>query len=129
MRPGTNLVGRGLLALAILSLAACEPSGPGALTASVHTPAPTGAVVVEVAGAGVTGFEGTGDVRTFSGPVDPRAPSHRVIVVSASGERIRFRIEVEDVQDPAPTASVVSAVDANNLPIGSLGGFSVSVAR
>ena len=97
-----------LLPLVALSLAACEPSGPGELTASVRTPRPTGAVVVELAGTGITGFDGAGDVRTFSGPVDVAADTQRVVVVSVSGERIRFRVQVRDLGDPPPTAVLMA---------------------
>ena len=54
---------------AALAVAGCEPSGPGDLTARVTAPSPTGAVVLEIAGEGVVGFEGTGDALTLSAPV------------------------------------------------------------
>jgi hypothetical protein len=118
-----------LLPLVALALAACEPSGPGELTATVRTPRPTGALVVELAGAGITGFDGAGDVRAFSGPVDAVADTQRVVVVSVSGQGIRFRVQVQDLADPPPTAVVVSAVDERNDPIEALGGYSVRIAR
>ena len=118
-----------LLVLGALALAACEPSGPGELTATVQTPRPTGALVVELTGAGITGFEGAGDVRTFSGPMDAAADTQRVVVVSVSGQRIRFRVQVRDLADPAPTAVVLSAVDTDDDPIEALGGYSVRIAR
>ena len=118
-----------LLLLVALALAACEPSGPGELTATVRTPRPTGALVVELTGAGITGFDGAGDARTFSGPLDAAADTQRVVVVSASGERIRFRVQVRDLGDSPPTAVVVSAADTDNDPIDALGGYSVRIAR
>jgi hypothetical protein len=118
-----------LLLLVVLALAACEPSGPGELTATVRTPRPTGALVVELTGVGITGFDGAGDVRTFSGPVDAVVDTQRVVVVSVSGLRIRFRVQVRDLADPPPTAVVVSAVDQENDPIDALGGYSVRIAR
>ena len=117
-----------LWALVVLALAGCEPNGEGALTASVEGPL-TGAVVVEVTGTGVLGFEDAGDVRTFSGAVDPRATTHRVIAVSASGQRIRFRVRVEELEAPPPRATVVAASDLDDAPIESLGGYSVRIAR
>jgi len=116
--------------IGVLALAGCEPSGEGALEAVVQAPGPTGAVIVEVTGTGVVGFEGTGDVRTFSGSVDPTATLQRVVVVSASGARqLRFRVLVEDVGGRPPTAAVRSAVDTNNLPIDALEGYSVRISR
>jgi hypothetical protein len=120
---------RGLFVLAVLALAACEPSGEGVLTASVQAPRPTGALVIDVTGAGVLGFAGAGDTRTFSGPVDPRATSHRVIVVSTTGQRVTFRVQVEDVSAVPPTATVTAAADVGNAPIEALGGYAVRIAR
>jgi hypothetical protein len=120
---------RGLLALGVLALAACEPSGEGELTAHVQAPRPTGALVIDLIGTGVLGFEGAGDTRTFSGAVDPRATSHRVIVVSTSGQRLTFRVRVEDVSAPPPTAAVSAAADASNVPIETLEGYEVRIAR
>jgi hypothetical protein len=115
--------------LAALALAACEPSGPGELTATVQAPRPTGALVVELTGTGITGFDGSGDVRAFAGSVDPAADTQRVVLVSTSGQRIRFRVQVQDLADPAPTALVVSAVDTHNDPIDALSGYGVRIAR
>jgi hypothetical protein len=121
---------RRLLLLGVLALAACEPSGEGALDAVVQAPAPTGAVTVEVTGTGVVGFEGVGDVRTFAGSVSPTATVHRVVVVSVAGaQQIRFRVLVEDVGDAPPTASVRAAVDPSNAPIDEVGGYSVRISR
>jgi hypothetical protein len=120
---------RRLLILGAAALAACEPSGQGDLTATVTAPRPTGALVIDVAGTGVLGFEGAGGTRTFSGPVDPRAASHRVIVVSPSGERTSFRVRVEDVAAPPPTATVALAADASNAPVEALDGYAVRIAR
>src|SRR5688572_24369514 len=101
-------VGR-LLVLGVVALAACEPSGEGALDAVVQAPTPTGAVSVEVTGTGVVGFEGVGDVRTFAGSVSPAATVHRVVVVSNAGtQQLRFRVLVEDVAALPPTGSVRS---------------------
>ena len=117
-----------LLALGLVLLGACEPSGPGALTGTVQAPVATGAVIVELTGTGITGFEGVGGVRTLPTTADPLTSSHRVIVVSPSGA-LRFRVLVEDVGGLAPRAVVVSAVDVANLPIESLAGFSLRISR
>lgn len=118
----------GAWALVALVLAGCEPSGEGELRAEVEAPAPTAAVVLEVTGKGVLGFEDAGDTRVFAATVDPSATTHRVIAVSASGERIRFGVRVEDVGAP-PRAAVVSASGPDDAPITSLAGYTVRIAR
>jgi hypothetical protein len=117
------------LAALALGAAACEPSGPGALTANVQAPVPTGAVVVELAGRDVTGFEGAGDVRVFA--ADPLATDsiRRVIVMSPSAGPLHFRIKVLDVGAPPPTAAVVDAVDAHNRKVTALTSYTVRISR
>jgi hypothetical protein len=64
-----------LLALVLLPwMAACGdsgPSGPGVVEVRVVPPpsADAGAVVVELAGAGILGFEAAGEARVFGAPV------------------------------------------------------------
>ena len=122
-------VGRGLGLVLLLCLGACEPSGPGPLTAIVTTPGPTGALVVEVVGTGITGFDGVGDVRTLEAPLAAGDSTRRVVVVSPSGAGLRFSVMVEDVSAPFPRAVVISAVDASNQPISSLTGYSIGISR
>ena len=117
---------RALLALVVVAAAACEPSGPGPLAGVVEGPLPLGAVVLEIRGTGITGFEGAGDTRTFA---DPRASNQRVVVVGSAAGELRFRVHVEDVSGLLPTATALSAVDANNRPIESLARISVQISR
>ena len=123
-------VGRLVAAAALaLSAAACEPSGPGDLDATVTTPVPTGAAVIQVVGRGIDGFEGQGDVRVFAEPGTPADTIRKIILVSPSGGALRFRIEVRDVSADPPRALVLSAVDPANRAIASVTGYVVRVAR
>ena len=118
-----------VLALAtLLGVAGCEPSGPGSLTATVTAPGPTGALVIEVTGTGITGFEGLGDVLTFADAALTPSP-RRVVVVSSTGSAPRFRVKVEDVSGDPPSATVVAAVNTVNTPIPSVLDYSVRIAR
>ncbi|MSR35507.1 MAG: hypothetical protein EXR95_02520 [Gemmatimonadetes bacterium] len=116
------------LALA-LGVAACEPSGPGELTATVQAPVPTGAVVIELAGARITGFDGVGDTRTYAAEAVAGDTVQRVIVVSPTGASLRFRVRVEDVGAEPPRGAVIEAVDPTNRRITALTGYMVRVAR
>lgn len=118
-----------VVALLVGGLSGCEPSGPGPLTATVKAPGPTGALVVEVTGTGITGFDGIGDVRTLEAPRGAGAATRRLVVVSASGTALRFNVRVEDVSAPFPQAVIVSAVDTSNRPIPSLTGYSIGISR
>jgi hypothetical protein len=113
----------------VIGAAACEPSGPGALTATVRTPGPTGAVVVELVGRDLTGFEGVGDVRTFAADPQPADSIRRVIVMSPSAGPLQFKVQVPDVSAPPPAATVVDAVDASSRKLTTLTGFTVRIAR
>lgn len=123
--------GRLALAACVLALAAaaCEPSGPGALIATVQAPMPTGAAVVEVAGHGIGGFSGLGDVRTFAGTPAVGDSLRRVVLVSPSGGTLRFSIQVEDVGAEPPRATVLSAADPSNRMISALTGYTVRISR
>jgi hypothetical protein len=112
-----------------LAIAACEESGPGSLTATVRAPVPTGAVVIELVGAEVTGFEGAGDSRAFAADPMPGDTVRRVIVMSPSGASLQFRIQVEDVSSLAPRGAVVDAVDPSNRKITALTGYQVRISR
>ena len=118
------------LAIGIMAVAACEPSGPGALTATVQAPVPTGAVVVELAGARISRFEGVGDTRTFA--ADPTAADtvQRVVVLSPGGGGIlRFRLHVDDVGAEPPRGAVVEAVDLANQQIPSVTDYRITISR
>jgi hypothetical protein len=117
------------LAAVALGLAACEPSGPGELVATVHAPVPTGAVVVELVGARMTGFDGVGDSRAFGADGVAADTVRRVVVISPSAGDLRFRVLVEDVGAEPPRAAVIEAVDPANRAITALTGYSVRIAR
>ena len=125
----TRLAIRVLALATLLGVTGCEPSGPGSLTAIVTAPNPTGGLVIEVAGAGITGFEGLGDVCTLADVAIPGASSRRVVVVSSTGSSLRFRVQVEDVSGDPPSATVVAAVDTSNRPVEAFLGYSVRIAR
>jgi hypothetical protein len=113
----------------VIGAAACEPSGPGALTATVQTPVPTGAVVIELVGRDLTGFEGVGDVRAFAADPQPTDSIRRVIVMSPSAGPLQFKVQVPDVSAPPPLATVVEAVDGSNRKLTTLTGFTVRISR
>ena len=116
-----------LSCLAVL-LAACgdDPSGPGALVATVVAPdgVDPGGVVVEVSGAGVEGFGGLASSQAFAGDVVGGGTSRRVVVVGDGP--LSFQIDVLDVAAAMPTATVLTAVGRNNQPL-STAGFRIDV--
>jgi hypothetical protein len=113
-----------------LGVAACEPEGPGALSATVYAPVPTGAVLLEVVGTGITGFEGAGDVRAYAAESLRVDTLQRVIVMSPTGgAQLHLRVKVEDVSAEPPRATVVDAVDPTNRKITSLVGYTVRISR
>lgn len=101
------------------STAGCDlfgPSGPGTLEATVRADEPLGALVLELEGGGVEGFEARGSV-VLHGRTVSRAPDrHRVVIVAPPGDGIRFGIRVADVGAEPPSVLVVSAVDPANRP-------------
>ena len=119
-----------VLAALALAVGACEETGPGSLTANVTAPVPTGAVVVELRGARITGFEGVGETRAFAAEPQVSDTILRVIVVSPTGgSSLRFRVQVEDVGEASPRGAVVDAVDGSNRKITALTGYSVRISR
>ena len=119
-----------LLAALALGVAACEEHGPGSLTASVTAPVPTGAVVVELTGARITGFEGVGDSRAFAADLQPADTILRVIVLTPTGgASLKFRVKVEDVGEAPPRGAVVDAVDPANRKITALTGYTVRISK
>ena len=124
---------RAIAALATLAAAllvgACEPSGPGSLTATVVMPAATGAAVVELVGPRVTGFEGLAGTRVFPAPATADDTVRRVVVVSPTGTSLQFRLDVEDIRADPPRGQVVDAVDPTNHKVTSLTGYTVRIGR
>ena len=66
-------------------------------------------------GPGVQGFSEAGQTRVFSGEF--ATDVHRVVLVAADPDQMRFQVAVDDVLAPALTAVVVEAVDDNNAAI------------
>ena len=109
----------GALGLAVALLAAgCDsgPSGPGTLSATVSSTSPLGAVVLEVVGPGVQGFEPQGSSRAFGATLSATEGRHRVVVVAPDGAPLRFGIRVEDLGADLPAITAVSAASPQNLP-------------
>lgn len=101
--------------LAFLS-AACGEDGPGTLTVTLAAPDALGAVSLEVVGAGVLGFEGSGATEAYGSVVSAREGRHRVVVVDPTGgDELRFGIRVEDVGAQWPTLRVVSAAGTDDV--------------
>ena len=114
----------------MLVLGACDwgPRGPGQLRGVVRSGAsPVGAIVLEISGPGVQGFSDAGQTRVFF--AEPSTDVYRVVLVAADPERVRFRVDMDDVRSPALTAVVIEAVDDNNVAITDLSGIAVEVNR
>jgi hypothetical protein len=116
---------------AVLALAACDsgPEGPGVLPATVVSPQPLGAVVLELTGAGITGFEAQGSTQVFGAVASAGAQKHRVVLVSPTGStEIRFGIGFADRGGKMPTVVAISAATPANLPV-TAGGLKVRIER
>jgi hypothetical protein len=113
-----------------LGLGACDwgPRGPGQLRGIVLSGvSPVGAIVLEVSGPGVQGFSEAGQTRVFF--AEPATDVYRVVLVAVDPERIRFRVEMDDVRSPMLTTVVVEALDDSNAPIIDLSGITVELLR
>ena len=86
-----------------------------------------GAIVLEVSGPGVQGFSEAGQTRVFF--AQPATDVHRVVLVAADPDRIRFRVDMDDVRSPMLTTVVVEAVDDSNAPITDLSGITIDLLR
>jgi hypothetical protein len=126
-------LGRRTAAAALVAMAslytACDsgPKGPGFLSATVEGPIPLGAAIVEVQGEGVIGFEGAGGTHLFSAPAQPG--SHRVVLVGETPGALGFRVQVQELRDAAPSATVVSAAGGDNIPLATVQAFQVRIVR
>lgn len=119
MRPRPRRARAALLtALAGLGLVGCDlgPSGPGTIPGTVVGDASLGAVVLEVRGHGIEGFEGLGDTRAYGAAVAGFEGRHRVILVSPAGGDMRFAMRVQDVGMFPPTVAVVAAAGTDDEP-------------
>jgi hypothetical protein len=104
---------------AALALGACgsEPHGPGTFagTVTVTAPATLGAVVLELTGSGITGFESQGGSVAYGAVVNRPDGRWRVVVVGTGP--LRFGVKMADVKGGKPGVQVVQAVDENNAPL------------
>ena len=121
----TALALAGVTALA----AACDsgPKGPGTLAATVSGAPTIGAVVLEITGDGIEGFEGQGDTQAYSASLGGEPVRHRVVLVSASGS-LHFGIRVTDRASVSPSAAVISAAGTDNVPVPATG-LQVNIER
>ena len=113
-----------------LALGACDwgPRGPGQLRGIVLSDVgPVGAIVLEVSGPGVQGFSEAGQTRVFF--AQPATDVYRVVLVAADPDRVRFRVDMDDVRSPTLTTVVVEAVDDSNAPITDISGITVELLR
>ena len=113
-----------------LALGACDwgPRGPGQLMGIVLSDVgPVGAIVLEVSGPGVQGFSEAGQTRVFF--AQPETDVYRVVLVAADPDRVRFRVDMDDVRSPTLTTVVVEAVDDSNAPITDISGITVELLR
>ncbi|MEJ2206262.1 MAG: hypothetical protein P8170_19400 [Gemmatimonadota bacterium] len=125
-RPLARCLAVGLL----LAGASCDlgPEGPGEFSGMVAGPDRVGAVVLEVTGAGIEGFAGQGDTQAIGARVSSAEGRHRVVLVSSTGELLRFRIQVSDLSVNKPVAEVLSAASMDDLTM-SPAGIKVRIAR
>ncbi len=126
MRRRSTLVAIPILAGALLGSCESGPSGPGAWESSVESVARAfGAVVVEVQGAGVQGFDGVGTTQVFWSPTAV-PDNYRVVLVSPEGSQtLRFRTHVSDLAQGPPSGTTVEAVTLLNGAVPSVSDFSV----
>lgn len=106
------------LAVTALAVSACDsgPSGPGTLSATVESATPVGAVVLEVVGPAVEGFEAQGSTHVYGTAVAAAAGRHRAVVVAPDGAALRFGIRVSDLGAEPPAVTAVAAASPLNLP-------------
>jgi len=127
-----NLTARRLSSLIVFLFLAvgCEsgPSGPGSWDASVESLTMSfGAVVIEVQGPGIAGFDGAGTTQVFwSATAQP--DNYRVVLISPEGSNsLPFRVRVSDLAGAVPGGTVIEAADLLNNPVARLTDFSVQV--
>jgi len=108
------------LAVACATLVtACDsgPKGPGTMAATVNGSPTLGAVVLDITGDGIQGFEGQGDAMAYSGSLGGQPARYRLVLVSASGGAIHFGIRVADRASAAPVVTVISSASTSNVTV------------
>jgi hypothetical protein len=120
----------GFAVAALVVLAGCSsgPSGPGTLkgTATATAPQTLGAVVLEVTGSGIQGFEGQQGSVAYGAVVNASTGRYRVVVVGTGP--LAFGVKMDNVKDAMPAVQVVQAVDDNNAAI-SVSGVKVTLTN
>ena len=121
--------GRLVALLVLLAAAACDsgPKGPGFLTATIEGPVPLGAAIVEVQGEGVLGFEGAGTTHVFTTPGEPGV--HRVVLIGEQPGDLRFKVQVQEVRDRPPSATIIQASGGDDIPLATVQAFQVNIVR
>jgi hypothetical protein len=121
--------GRLAALVALLAAAACDsgPKGPGFLTATIEGPVPLGAAIVEVQGEGVLGFEGAGTTHVFTTPGELGV--HRVVLIGEQPGDLRFKVQVQEVRDRPPSATIIQASGADDIPLPTAQAFQVTIVR
>lgn len=118
-RRGTGRVGSTLTAAwllgALMATAGCDSDAAGTLLVTVEAPVALGAVVLEVVGSGVQGFEGVGDTQVYGGVVSVQQGRHRVVLVDPVGGVLRFGVLVRDVRATPPSMRVVSVSGTDDV--------------
>lgn len=113
----------GLALAAALALAACSsgPKGPGTLkgTVTVTAPQTLGAVVLEVTGSGIQGFEGQSGSVAYGAVVNLPDGRWRAVVVGTGP--LTFGVKVDNLKDPLPKVQVIQAVDDKNAALSTSG--------
>ena len=115
--------------LAVVLTAACgdagPESGPGTLTATVHSPnGAEGSAVVTFFG------EGIGDVTPLTGRVfdQRRGDTLRVVLVNDEGGALSFAVAVADTTRP-PSGLVLEVADADDRLRSATAGYSLEFRR
>lgn len=108
-----------ILAVLVAFAWGCDsgPHGPGDVTATLLAPdVAVGGIVVEMVGSGIEGFSGAGGTRVFFAQQDEPIV-YRVIVIGEGSGDLSFKVSVRDRGGRFPRATVVGAVDMENLPL------------
>ena len=129
VRPEPRRVLRALAVVLGLVIAGCDsgPNGPGLLEGTVSAPA-LGAVLLEVEGAGINGFEGRASTRVYAGTLSGRPNVHRVILMDRDGGSLAFAIDVDDLGMDGPVVTVIQAAGTDDEPM-SAGSLRVALVR
>ena len=114
-----------LAALSLLTACDSGPSGPGDFTAVVTAPSGgVGAVILQVQGQGIQGFQGAGATEVISNATGADG-TFRVVAVNEGTGTLQFLVQVQDRGVELPTASVISAAGTDNQMVASVTGYQV----